>query len=523
MTTPPEAALAIARRALLPLALVLLVGCAATVPREHSTALTPDEVQATRLGQWAALSVAPHDGQSGFALLASGQDAFLLRSLLSEQAEHQLDIQTYFFMGDDLTTRFLLRCLLEAAERGVRVRLLLDDLGAAGHDERLAALDSHPRIQVRVYNALALGRASLATRLLASLPYAARQHRRMHNKLWIADGAVAIVGGRNLGDEYFSASEPRNFTDLDLMALGPVVPALSRSFDLYWNHGLAQPIARYRRVAPGAWHSLATSLDQWLAAQADDPYLATLRRRYAHGSQAGVVERLHWGEGVALWDPPGKLAWSGRPPLSRTLGGALLAQAPVPEDRLTLISAYFIPGETVTEWLAAQAEVGIEVRVVTNALEATDAPFVHGAYQRYRPALLAGGVALHELRSGQSVLTDTATGPGASASALHIKALAIDERWLFVGSANADPRSVWWNSEVGLLVNSESLAAEFRDLVDLGVSPRLSYRVGRTAADRLHWETVVAGEPRRLAREPGDPWRRFMAWLGRVLPLDPWL
>ncbi|TFH87152.1 phospholipase D family protein [Billgrantia azerbaijanica] len=500
-----------------------MAGCASPVPREHGTALTLVEAEATTLGQWAASQAAAHPGQSGFELLASGQDAFLLRALLGRRVERQLDIQTYF-MGDDLTTRVLLWHLLEAAERGVRVRLLLDDLRTAGQGERLAALDSHPNIEVRVYNALALGRGSLMARVLAALPQAARQHRRMHNKLWISDGAVAIVGGRNLGDEYYSAGgEPRNFTDLDLMAIGPVVPALSRSFDLYWNHGLAQPLARYHVAAPGAWQALATSLAEWLETQTDAPYLVVLRRRYADEGPATLVERLHWGEGVALWDPPGKPAWPGRPPLSRTLGGALLARAPTPDDRLTLISAYFVPGEAGTRWLATQAETGVEVTVITNSLEATDVSLVHGAYQRRRPALLASGVALHELKSDPSALTEPVSGLAASPSALHLKALAIDGTWLFVGSANADPRSVWWNTEVGLLVRSESLAAEFRDLAELGMDPRLSYRVGLSAAGRLYWETVVAGESRRLTREPGSHWQRFMAWLGRVLPLEPWL
>ncbi|WP_240454092.1 phospholipase D family protein [Halomonas sp. NO4] len=502
------------------LALLVLAGCAAPVPREHASALTPLEAGDTWLGQWAALNAVGHPGESGVALLASGQDAFRLRALLADQAERALDIQTYA-MGDDLTTRLLLQRLLGAAEGGVRVRLLLDDLDAAGQGERLAALDSHPRIQVRVYNALAVGRSSLALRVLASLPQASRQHRRMHNKLWLADGAVAIVGGRNLGDEYYSAGAPRNFTDLDLMAIGAVVPSLARSFDLYWNHGLAQPLARFHQASPSAWRALAEGLAAWR--EADAPYLAALRRQSERGQRTAPVERLHWGEAVALWDPPGKLAWPGRPPLARTLAGALLAQAPTPAMRLTLIFAYFVPGKGGTEWLAALAEAGVEVAVITNALEATDVPLVHGAYQRHRPVLIDRGVALHELKSTSATLGERDAGLGASASALHIKALAIDGEWLFVGSANADPRSVWWNSEIGLLVRSDSLVGAFRALVDRGTHPALSYRVAMSPAGRLTWETRVAGVPQRLEQEPGSRWRHFLAWLGRMLPLAPWL
>ncbi|AMC99261.1 phospholipase D family protein [Halomonas chromatireducens] len=526
MTIPEGRAGAWARR--LPVCLVfalvwLLAGCAgSSVPREHGAAMTPDDIETTWLGQWAAQSAAPHDGQSGFALVSSGQDAFSLRVLLSEQADQRLDIQTYL-MGDGLTTRVLLARLLDAAERGVKVRLLLDDIGAVGQGRRLAALDSHPNVQVRVYNPLALGRGYLTTRVLASIPRAGRQHRRMHNKLWLADGAVALVGGRNLGDEYYSASEPRNFSDLDMMVIGPVVEPLARSYSLYWNHGLAQPIGRYHRAEEGAWRELQASLGEWVGDNGDDAYFTGLRERYADTRQGPLVGRLHWGDGVALWDPPGKPAWPGRPAFQRTMAGELLAEVGEPSERLVVISAYFVPGRAGTQYLRSLADAGVEVAVFTNSLEATDVPVVHGAYQARRDSLLQSGIRLHELRAEREPGSEGEISVGGSASALHIKALGIDNDRVFVGSANADPRSVWWNTEVGVLAYSESLAAELQALADLGKSPVLSYRVDRGDDGQRYWQTEIGGESVWLISEPGGFWRHLGALISRLLPVDAWL
>jgi len=504
-------------------ALLLLAGCAgAPVAREHATALPPWEVAETRLGGWAAEQAEARPGQSGLALLANGKDAFAARSLLTARAERRLDIQTYL-MGDGLTTWALLARVLDAAERGVEVRLLIDDLGAVGQGERLAALDSHPNLQVRVFHPLPVGRANLVTRVLATLPVLPRHHRRMHNKLWIADNALAIAGGRNLGDEYYNASEPRNFADLDLLTLGPVVAPLSMSFDLYWNHGLAQPVGRYHRVDAGAWQALRDDLAARLAAQSDADYFSALRQRHEERERSPLLDSLHWGHAEALWDPPGKPARRGRPPVAETMAGQLW-EGVAPEARLSLVSAYFVPTAEGSRVLRELAESGIEVEVVTNSLEATDVPVVHGAYAAYRRELLESGVALFELRAEHDRGEGAAMGmPGSSASALHVKALAVDDGTVFLGSANADPRSVWWNSEVGVLVESEGLAREFRELVAVGTGPALSYEATLDESGRLGWETHHGGEMRRLAREPGGPWRHANAWLSRLLRLERWL
>lgn len=500
---------------------LLLAGCTHTVVREHHSALTLEEARQTWLGGQVEEVMATQAAPDGFGLLANGKEAFTVRAGLIQQAQRELDIQTYL-LGEGQTTNLVLSRLLAAAEDGVRVRLLVDDIGAVGQGERLAALASHPGIYVRVYNPVAIGRGHLITRVLASVTNPVQQQRRMHNKLWIADNSVAIVGGRNLGDEYFDANDSRNFADLDLVAIGNVVPTLSQSFDLYWNHGLAQPIERYHQVKTNAWQALQAELNEWLDDNADSAYFSELRRQ-SHATPPWGT--LHWGEGQALWDAPGKLAQSGTPDWQATLLGDLVTNTTV-NERLVMISAYFVPTESGVERLTRLADQGVEVEIITNSLESTDAAVVHGAYAPWRKRLLDHGVTLYELRPEQEA-SDTGSEtemrvPGASASALHIKAISFDEQ-LFVGSFNVDPRSVLWNTEVGVLVDSDTLMDAFDELVEVGRDPAISYHVVLDDADNVSWTFEHRGESRLLSDEPGSTWRHFNAWLSHTFRLERWL
>ncbi|WP_447956887.1 phospholipase D family protein [Vreelandella sp. EE7] len=503
-------------------ALVALAGCVdSDVPRETRTALALDQARGTWLGEQAAEALAGQGEPDGFSLLANGQEAFEVRVELIHQAERSLDIQTYLF-GDGQTTRLVMDELLAAAERGVRVRLILDDMGAIGQGDRLAALSSHPNIEVRVFNPVAFGRGHLATRVLASFTNPTQQHRRMHNKLWIADNSVAIAGGRNLGDEYFDANDALNFADLDLVTIGQVVPALSQSFDDYWNYALAQPIARYHSAKEGAWQALAQQLKAWLDENADADYIADLR---ALPGESPPWQTLYWGKGRAMWDAPAKVEHDGAPPWRQTLLGELLQHTQT-RERLVLVSAYFVPTEASVERLVALAGEGVEVDIITNSLESTDAAVVHGAYTPWRPALLESGIRLYELRPEQETSADEEVEdmrvPGASASALHIKALRFDDQ-VFIGSFNVDPRSVLWNTEVGVLAQSEALLTAFEELIDVGREPAISYRVTLDDQGAPGWEYEHESEMRRVDEEPGSHWRHLNAWFSQTFNLAPLL
>lgn len=493
---------------------LLLAGCippAAT--RTASMALLPHEVAATRLGAWSLGEAAARQGRSGYRLLPRGDEAFALRAALVDQAQRSLDVQSYI-ADDGITTRVLMGRALRAAQRGVRVRLLLDDLASLGSEGYLAALDSHPDVEVRLFNPLLRGRGSLLTRgLMMGLDFD-RQHRRMHNKLWVVDNAVAITGGRNLGDEYFDADTRRNFADLDVLAAGPIAADLSAGFDSYWRHPLAQPLARFATAQPGAWRQLLEELEAWQATQREgNRYFQALRRRYAEAPT--LLGPLIWAHGEALWDDPGKVRLTGRPALDQTLAGALAARLDAPDERLLLISAYFVPTRQGVARLADLAEAGVQTTVITNSLAATDIPAVHGAYARYRPALLARGVRLFELRPDGEDATGAGL-PGASDSSLHIKAMAFDADRLFVGSFNIDPRSLWWNTEVGVLIDSPALNARLWALAEEGMHPAVSYRVRRDAAGRLSWHAWDGDRHRVWHRDPAGFWRRLGAWLGRL-------
>jgi putative cardiolipin synthase len=506
------------RRHLLLPALALLAACANHPPIEPSQALPAED---SPLGAALIDQAQRHPaGQSGFRLLSSSTEAFIARAELIRAARRSLDLQ-YYIVHDGLSTRALIDELLKAADRGVRVRILLDDTTSAGQDDEIALLGAHPNVQLRVFNPLHLGRASGLTRGLGRLFDVTLQHRRMHNKLWLADNAVAVVGGRNLGDEYFDVEANLNFTDIDLLGAGPVAEQLGQSFDQYWNSALSKPIERFVGAPPSA-RELAKSRDELAS------YLRTAqleqRENYqrlmdyqVHPRLAGWLDELIWAHGSAMWDAPTKILKSEPDPqllLTSQLGPELVNVS----QELMLISAYFVPGEDGLTYLTGRADAGVSVSLLTNSLEATDVPAVHGGYAPYRKALLRHGVKLFELRR-QPEQEASYSLSGSSESSLHSKALVFDRRKVFIGSLNFDPRSILWNTEVGVLVDSPELAGEVRRLTLEGMAPALSYQV-RLEGGRLVWIAEDEHRLQRIDREPGGAWRRFNAWLAEVIGLE---
>jgi len=384
---------------------VALAGCAVLprdVPSPPSHAWgDPDS---TPLGRAAARQLSEHPGRSGLRLLPSGLEALAMRAGLAENAQRTLDLQ-YYAVHEDITTQLLLHRVLRAAQRGVRVRLLVDDLHAGGRDLQFAALAADPKVEVRVFNPFAHRGAPGVPRLLEFLHDPARLNRRMHNKLWIADNAAAIVGGRNLGDAYFDAGASLNFSDLDVLAAGPVVRELSASFDSYWNSPWAVPIEAFADATgeAGQRERFQRELQERLQAFRDTPYARAVQGMHPGALLSDGAVALVAADAVALYDPPSKSPGAEGGASSRAIFSprlrALLEGA---RQEILLISPYLIPAESGMAALAAAVSRGVRVRILTNSLASTDVPAVHGGYARLRPRLLAAGAELHEMRAAEA-------------------------------------------------------------------------------------------------------------------------
>jgi putative cardiolipin synthase len=454
-------------------------------------------------------------GKSGFHLVVSGEDAFLARAALADVAEQSLDLQ-YYIVAEDATATLLLYRALQAANRGVRVRLLIDDMYALGRDFDLATLAIHPNVQVRVFNPF-LRRGPLGiSQLLDLIGDGDRLNRRMHNKLWIADNAAALVGGRNLGDAYFQTDPQSSFADLDVLAAGAVVRDISRSFDEYWNSEWSVPIAAFPGERPRT-----TDLDRALAemtAQAgrfrETDYAQNLRNSsLARDIRAGNLPLIQ-ADARAIFDAPAKLDAAAAPAPISPLIRNIIEEA---KHEVILISPYLIPSARGMEVLTELERRGIQVRVLTNSLASTDVAVVHAGYARYRPQLLAGGVEVHERRPTAAESATARRGLSSGAS-LHAKAVVVDRKWVLIGSMNLDPRSRQSNTEIGVLVESEALGKQMGELFDESVSAERSYRValGRAgdAGSPLSWTISEGGKDVVYASEPlASWWRRIASWV----------
>ncbi len=506
-----------------------LTGCMLP-PRQGlvaSQSLAPDEGAATSIGRAVAAQAAAHpQGTSGIHPLADGTDAFAARMLLAASAERTLDVQ-YYIWHDDTTGRLLLQALREAGDRDVRVRLLLDDNGIAGLDPILAALDAHPKIEVRLFN-------PFTVRWFKPLGFVtdfSRANRRMHNKSFSADAQATIIGGRNIGDEYFDALvEGLVFADLDVLAFGPAAQDISTDFDRYWDSASAYPLALLvEPVTPGA----LAPLDDIRAAVAADPdkrrYLKAVEESKFITDLFGGRLNMEWAKVQTLSDDPAK--GQGAVPRSDLLVSELGRVLRKPERDVELVSAYFVPGEQGTAAFAALAKQGVRVRILTNALEATDVAAVHSGYARRRAPLLAAGVELFEMRRHSGTPPEKedgrggGSGPGAfgsSASSLHAKTFSVDRERVFIGSFNFDPRSARLNTELGFVIDSPTLAGGIETAFTQQI-PAQSYQVKLDAQGRLYW---LESTPQGIVRhdtEPGTSWlKRTGVRLLSLLPIE-WL
>lgn len=499
-------------------------GCATidlkTVERVASTALA--DPSGTRLHMALAPKVAAQPGRSGFVVLERGQDAFVARAALAEAAERTLDLQYYIVHGDT-SGKLLLGRVFAAAERGVRVRLLIDDWTLADSDDALAQFDAHPSIEVRLFNPTANRMWFSARRWLEVIGDFSRINRRMHNKAWIADNSAAILGGRNIGDEYFQARDDLDYHDLDLLTIGPAVREASASFDRYWNSEFAVPLSTFRRVEGGA--AQREVMRNWFADDraraAGTAYARSLESSPLVTAVRDGTLRFIWGEARVLADDPAKLALSQDDPALKDakrgllLAGQFDAVAPKARRELLVVSPYFVPGDSGVASFAALVESGVRVRILTNSLATNDVIPTQAGYARYRKALLRAGVELHELKPTGPAGPDGPNRPhgvfgGSSRAALHEKSFVADREWVFVGSLNLDPRSLRVNTEIGVLVRSPELTARVADIFERNASAQQAWRV-ELAGDRVVWVDEADGRTVRHDRDPqASGWRRFM-------------
>lgn len=510
------------RRVLFLVFTTLMAACGTLPPRGEvpvSRAFT--HTADTALGRVAESSRPDDAATSGFQLLPLGEFAFDARVALARRAERSLDLQ-YYYIGRDAAGLALLRELRDAARRGVRVRLLVDDFHAADIDDLLAGLAAHPNAEVRLFNPMPLRRGTALLRLVLSKGEFHLYNRRMHNKLFVADNAVAIYGGRNVADEYFMRNRTANFIDLDVLSTGQVVADLSSAFDRYWNSDLSWPVQTVFRDFTDAANA-RLQFEQWVAdARVDPPGIptdplgrATVESQLKHGRL-----ELSYATAQVHADRPEKAA-SSQLILEPThaMRGLLTAFAAA-RDEVVLVSPYFVPEATVgLPMLRSARERGVRIVLFTNSLGSTDEPVVHSGYAAHRKEMLRIGVELYEVSPTQARRSRRFGDFGRSVPRLHAKLAIVDGGRLLVGSANLDPRSAVGNTELSVVIDSPLLAQE---LAGWMLSDRFAsvYKLRLMAdANTIEWaHTDEQGQPAATSIEPGSGWwLSLKLWLQSLL------
>ena len=520
------------RFAVLGIGLLVCAGCA-SLPKTHtctpSSALA-DTADSTSLGRVAARRMAELNAPSGINLMPHGPDAFLARLTLVDLAERSLDLQ-YYIWHDDTVGRLLLGAVLRAADRGVRVRLLIDDVGAAPDDRTLLVLDAHPNIEVRLFNPIAT-RSAKALWMISDF---SRVNRRMHNKSITADNQITIVGGRNIGDEYFEASAVMNYGDLDALAIGAAAAAVSARFDRYWNSPIVYAITELRHDSPasGDLERAAAALRAFEQQQRDARYAQAMREsRLSQELRDGRVSFSPARIEVTA-DDPIKVEQAGKD-RSQNLMPQLRPQFAAARKSVMLVSPYFVPRKGGVEFLRTLRARGVRVQVLTNGLASADVLPVFGKYKRYRRQLLEAGVELYEFdpahgHDGPAGPVQTSGGANATdakapRAGLHGKVLSFDCLRFFVGSMNLDPRSAFTNTEIGFLVDAPDVAARLCEGLDETFARsafRLELTTTSNGARHMEWVDTDEGREQRFTSEPrASRWRRFKAWMYGILPIE---
>ncbi len=459
-----------------------------------------------------------HREQSGVHLLGNGLDAFVARAVLSHLAERSIDVQYYMF-HQDTVGRLLIKELLDAADRGVRIRMLIDDMYGEDADDVWSALDTHPNIEVRLFNPFVRGHSKnlqFITRLKTI-------NHRMHSKTFTVDNQVSIVGGRNIGDEYFDADPDLAFADMDVMTIGPVVPDVSDEFDEYWNSEHAYPIATLLAKA-GNLDKLRNDLADFHQQKQTSVYIDALHNSAFANSLREKTAKFNFADAKVIHDSPEKLTKS-----DDWQEGLLISQlAPYIKEatkEYTLVSPYFVPGQRGADALCDLSKKGVRVRVLTNSLVSNDVAAVHTGYMRHRKQLLRCGVQLYELNEQIKKQEGKRFTwlPGLSKSSLHAKTMAYDHKVMFVGSFNFDQRSLHINNEIGILFHQPEIAANASKHFDDHIN-QIAFKVELVNGDSLRWTGIEDGKEVVFDAEPyASFWKKLSVNLLRVLPIDSML
>jgi len=485
-------------------------------PREASTAFSGSTQ--TYLGRrFSELVASTPEEQSGFVQVENGIDALAVRLALAQRAEISIDAQ-YYLIKNDSTSKAFIDALLNAADRGVRIRLLLDDFLTKGNDIGMAGVDSHPNFEIRIFNPFIRGKAGNTRSVLTEF---GRINRRMHTKSFTVDNQATVVGGRNIADEYFGAREDAKFDDLDVVGIGPVVGEVSAMFDSFWNHETAVPLPAFARMPDDPAAELEAVRGRLRKARESfngSVYMAAVRQQIA--MLADIDDNVfEWAPYALVYDPPDK-AIKSRAGEIETITSPLLESLLSAESEIIIISPYFVPRKKGVEQLSAIAARGVDITIITNSLASNNQLTVHGGYAPSRKPLLEAGVRIYEARPDADVLgADIATADDALTT-LHTKAYLVDDREVFIGSFNFDPRSANLNTESGVIIRSPEIADWFSMRI-IETLPTHTYELFLNEDDQLRWRTWQDDQEIILDREPETGWwKRFKAGFLGLMPIS---
>ncbi len=521
------------RICILILAAALLAGCAALppgsdFPKTASHAFAHPEQ--TPLGKKIAPAIQHHAGLSGFRILTRGEDGFLTRAQMIARAERSIDLQYFIFRNDD-TGQLLAQALLAAADRGVHIRILIDDSETESGDEKLAALQAHPNIELRIFNPFRYRGHLDAIRFIEFTFNHERLDYRMHNKLFVVDNALALIGGRNLADGYFQIDPASQFGDDDVLSAGPVVKQLSATFDDYWNSLNAIPAAALAPASASQLQAYRQALEthrQQLDASGADYALRIQSGLPLEDMLSGKLP-LSWATAQVVCDSPDKAKVEKGEEIGKLMNRRVGAAVAEVQSELLMVSPYLVPGEDGMRLLENLRARQVPIRILTNSLMSATVLSAQAGYMRYRRHMLDDGLELYEVRSrlgnpqgsGQSAAMDSY-----GTYSLHAKLFVFDRKKLYVGSMNFDQRSMHLNTEVGLIIDSEELARQTAARFEAIIKPANSYQVMLRAAESdakpgLVWHTEENGRPVEYTEEPAqDAWKRLEVNMASLFPLD---